>query len=415
METTPDQERSAPSLASVLGACLLAFLVLGSYELVRSPIDSFFVAEHGTEALPRVWILVAAGAVAVTTVYNRFAAVTPMMTVLRGCIVASAGLLACLLLGAPFSGAAFAYLLYLWKDIYIVVLVEAFWTVANATFGAGTAKWVYGGFCAAGSLGGMAGNAVGGAIALRYGTETEIWTAIPVLLLSLGVTLWFRAPAESGTVKTSGEPMSFGRGIATVSRSRVLALMLIMVLSVQLVVTLVDFQFQAAAETAFADTDLRTAALHKVYFWISAGALTMQLLSGAVLSLAGVAGTLLAIPTIIAATVVGLVVSPVFAVAAVAKVLGKVLDYSVFRTAKEVLYIGLSRAERTEGKAVVDILTYRVAKGGASLLLQGLILFGALHLTSWLGLVFVICWLVAAVALVRERRASARLRPEETG
>ena len=402
----PSADRQSPPLVSVVGACLLAFFILGSYELVRSPIDSFFVAEHGTESLPKVWILVAAGAIATTSAYNRFAAVTPIMNVLRACIVASAGLLGLLLLGAPFSGAAFAYLLYLWKDIYIVVLVEAFWTLANATFGAGTAKWVYGVFCASGSLGGMAANAVGGQIALRWGTETEMWTAIPVLILSVGLTLFFRAPTEPRADADDKPRPSFGKGLTAVRDSRVLVLMLIMVLSVQLVVTLVDFQFQAAAETVFADTDARTAALHRVYFWISAGALTMQLLSGVVLSLAGVAGTLLAIPAIIAATVVGMLLSPAFAVAALAKVLGKVMDYSIFRTAKEVLYIGLSRAERTEGKAVVDILTYRVAKGGASLLLQVLILIGALHTTSWLALIFVCCWLGAAVGLVRWRRAT---------
>ena len=407
-EATQELE-TRPPLAQVFGACLLAFFVLGSYELVRSPIDSLFVAEHGSEALPKVWLLVAVGAIAVTSAYNRFAATNSILSVLRLCIVASAVLLAALLLGLPVSGPLLVYALYVWKDVYIVVLVEAFWTLANATFGSGTAKWVYGVFCAAGSFGGMAANALGEWVAPRYGTVTEMWLSIPVLGVALALTWILRGAAEDEKPRPkTKETAGFGHGVAILRGSRVLVLMLLMVLSVQLVVTLVDFQFQTAAERSFADTDARTAALHGVYFWISAGALTMQLLSGAVLKLLGVAGTLLTIPALIAASVIGLLASPVFAVAAAAKVLGKVLDYSVFRTAKEVLYIGLSRPERTEGKAIVDILTYRVAKGGASLLLQGLIVLGALAFAPWLTCVFVGTWLAAAVLLARDHRRSKR-------
>ena len=53
----------------------------------------------------------------------------------------------------------------------------------------------------------------------------------------------------------------------------------------------------------------------------------------------------------------------------VVKVASKSLDYSIFRAAKELLYLPLSQAEKTQGKALIDMLTYRVAKGGASVLL----------------------------------------------
>ena len=65
---------------------------------------------------------------------------------------------------------------------------------------------------------------------------------------------------------------------------------------------------------------------------------------------------------------------------AVAKVSSKCMDYSIYRAAKEILYIPLSYKEKTEGKAVVDILCYRVAKIGASLLL---LLLGAISATGW--------------------------------
>jgi AAA family ATP:ADP antiporter len=289
-----------------------------------------------------------------------------------------------------------------WKDVYIVLLIEAFWTLANSSFGKGTATWVYGVFCAAGSFGGMAANALGSRVAVAYGSESEIWLCVPVLVVAWGISFLVPAPAAESLRSPTRAPV--GDGLRLLRTSKPLLAMLVMVLAVQLVVTLVDVEFPRAAEAAFADTDGRTAALHGVYFWISTGALIMQLLSGVVMKVLGVGGTLLAIPVTIALTIAGLLVSPVFAMAAAAKVLGKVFDYSVFRTAKEVLYIGMSRRERTEGKALVDILTYRVAKGGASLVLQLLVLLGALSLAPWLALVFVGAWLAAAIYLARYDR-----------
>lgn len=383
-------------------ASLLAFFVLASYELVRSPIESLFLAEYSSDYLPRVWLLVAAGAIAVTTVYNRFARTAPIGRLLRGSILASIGALSLLMPARELLGPLVLYALYVWKDVYIVLLVEAFWTLANSSFGKGTAKWVYGVFCAAGSFGAMAANGLGGRVALAYGSEAEVWLCIPALLVAWGISFAVPAPASERANPSVRAPT--GDGLRVLRSSKPLLAMLVMVLAVQLVVTLVDFEFQRAAEAAFSDTDRRTAALHNVYFWISTGALVMQLLSGVVLKVVGVGGTLLAIPVTIALTIMGLLVSPVFAMAAAAKVLGKVFDYSLFRTAKEVLYIGMGRRERTEGKALVDILTYRVAKGGASLVLQLLVVLGALSLAPWLALVFVGAWLVAAAFLARYDR-----------
>lgn len=90
---------------------------------------------------------------------------------------------------------------------------------------------------------------------------------------------------------------------------------------------------------------------------------------------------------------------------AVAKVSSKVLDYTIFRAAKEMLYIPLGYSERTAGKAVVDMLTYQVAKGGASLLLLGLGLAALSSAISWIELALIAAWIgIATVIGARFRR-----------
>ena len=83
----------------------------------------------------------------------------------------------------------------------------------------------------------------------------------------------------------------------------------------------------------------------------------------------GIPLTLLAVPAILGISVVSFLIAPGFAVVAVTKVMSKVMDYSVFRAAKEILYIPLSYREKTQGKAVIDMMTYRLAKGLSAVIL----------------------------------------------
>ena len=90
---------------------------------------------------------------------------------------------------------------------------------------------------------------------------------------------------------------------------------------------------------------------------------------------------------------------PLFLTMAIAKVTSKSLDYSVFRASKELLYLPLGYKEKTQGKAVVDIMTYRVAKGLASLLVLTFTTMGWAYLVPYftplmIGVWFVLAWLI---------------------
>ena len=94
----------------------------------------------------------------------------------------SAGVLGGLLLAGRAEVPGVAFALYVWKDLYIVVLIEIFWSFANSTIPRGLAKWIYGLFCVVGSLGGMAGNLLVGVLAERLLT---ICQTTPPLLTSV--------------------------------------------------------------------------------------------------------------------------------------------------------------------------------------------------------------------------------------
>ena len=93
-----------------------------------------------------------------------------------------------------------------------------------------------------------------------------------------------------------------------------------------------------------------------------------------------------------------------------AKVLGKSADYSLFRAAKEMLYIPLTYAEKTFGKALVDILVYRVAKGLVSVILLALVAVGRQAMVPWVSAALCALWLLVTLRLLRSYRRLPTVR-----
>ena len=151
---------------------------------------------------------------------------------------------------------------------------------------------------------------------------------------------------------------------------------------------------------------MRTAMIGKVYASIDLVSISLQLATGPILRLLGVPLVLLAIPGLLGAAVVGYALVPRYAAIAAAKVASKAFDYSLFRAAKEILYIPLSHPERTQGKAFVDMMSYRMAKGATSLMLLGLVALQRPDLTIWLTLACVGLWLWITMKLNQQRSSA---------
>lgn len=377
--------------------------MLFGYALARPSTESLYLTVYGSKALPSVWLAVAATAVIVVALYNRAAARWPLGRVMIGSVLASGAALAILVTGHRLGLRSASFLLYVWKDVHVVVLLEGLWSFANLVFPARTASWAYGVFCAAGSLGGIAGNLSVGVVATALGTTGALGLLAPVFAAQIGlVILLSRAAGHPAPEQRRQASLS---DLRLLSQSRYLGWMLAMVGLVQLVVTLVDFVYNDAIARAYPLTDERTAIIGQVYAVIDATSLVLQLCTGIVLRLVGLRGTLVGIPALVGAVAASFVVSPRFVLMAATKIASKAFDYSLFRAAKEMLYIPLGYAEKTRGKALVDMLTYRVAKGGASLLLFGLVALGATGAVLPVTLVLIAAWVVVAVIVTRRHAA----------
>lgn len=410
----PTAASAAPSqklgVSRLLALCGIGFLVLASYSVARPPSESLFLTAYGSDALPWVWLAVAIATLAVVMLYNRYATSVALSKLFAGSCFLSVGIFVAIRAAGTLWPRGEAFAQYVWKDIYIVVLVEIFWSYANTVFKLKNARWLYGMFLFAGTLGSFAGNIGVGLLANRtgVGSSDSIWFVVPLLLMAAFGFMGLTKGVETAPIKLEQKtPLS--ESFASLRGNRYLMLMVALICITQVVITLVDYSYNVVLEQQFPGTDERTEVSGWVYGAIDVGAAALQILSGLIMRGVGVGGTLLMIPVLLGAALGSWIVWPHFATMALSKVASKAFDYSVFRTAKELLYLPLTYAEKTQGKAVVDILTYRLSKAATSLLLLGLILLGSQNMAVATGLGGVIVWVFITQRLVhlyRQRRAT---------
>ena len=406
---------------------LLAALILFSYALVRGPSESLFLKAHDNSLNPGLWIEVGLSVIVLVSIYNRalrrfnltqLFQVSIWISIITLCFLQTGQLfsapqeISVFNLQFPISQQA---ALRIWSDLYIVLLVESFWSLANQHFPLKSARFLYGILCILGTFGSMLGNLLVANYAKDWGSETLISMAIPALiLLSLVlVPLSIKLKRLSGTDEStqtvvpnqSPQNSSLSEGLRIIWHSRYLTPLLFMVLLSQISITLIDYQYNAFLQDTFIDVEQRSSINAYVYLSIDVGALVFQLLSGAVIVLLGVGSTLLAIPSILFIFCLFPIFSPMFWAIATAKSAGKFMSYSIFKSAKELVYLPLSYEEKTQGKAVIDIMVYRQAKLLASTALLILTAWSINHYTvTALTLISLAAWGLAS--LVIRRRSS---------
>jgi len=108
----------------VAGLLLLAALTIASYGFARPAAESLFVERYGSANLPWAWLGVGVAAVATTALYNRVVTAVSLVQLWPRAVLVICAVCA-LLLAATALGVRHAeFALYIWKDLYIVVLVE---------------------------------------------------------------------------------------------------------------------------------------------------------------------------------------------------------------------------------------------------------------------------------------------------
>ena len=344
-----------------------SFLLFG-YEFIRAVSESLFIAAYTAENLPRVMAAVLPGLLLLLYIYGRLLSwlgatrTLAITSVLSGVLIL--GTYIALLNGIDFAAA----IIYVFREAYIVIVLEQFWSFVNSTLTTKQAKTINGPFCAIASVGSVVGGLLVNRWAETLGSETLLLftTASLIPAAIFGVIAYNLAGEPKPAVAEEG-----GRrghlGVKTLFSSRYLVFIGLLILSTQVISTVLVIRFDGLVEKEILNTDTMTAYFGKFYAGLAAIAAVLQLIVVPIaLRFVSIRIIHIGIPIVHLVNGLILTLTPSLRAGSRAFLMFKALDYSLFRAGKELFYMPLSYDERYRAKQIIDSFLYRSGKSGSA-------------------------------------------------
>ncbi|MFN3238794.1 MAG: Npt1/Npt2 family nucleotide transporter [Pseudomonadales bacterium] len=385
-------------LAAMMAAA--ALFTLAGYEFIRSASTVLFKNAYGAENLPLVMAAMPVVVFLGVALYGRILSALGPRRTLMVTSLGSGLLIFCCYLAVVSGSKAITPVLFLLKEFYIVLLIEQYWSYINSNLTPDGAKKLNGPITGIAGFGGAIGGLLVGATATTWGTEAMLLLAavsvIPAAAVSNIAYRRFGEPEAPAVVAARGQ-----MGWGLFRDNPTLAYLLAIVLLSQLVAAVLDFKFQGLLSQQFAGApDEETAFQGRFWGTLNTSVIVLQFaVIPLLMSFVSLRLIHILMPVIhVSAITLALIEPSVWTVGA-AFFLFKAFDYSLFRAAKEVLYVPLGFDERYRAKELIDVFGYRTGKGGSSVgivALQNLgVVMSSLYLpiamaatVLWLGLIF---------------------------
>jgi ATP:ADP antiporter, AAA family len=388
------------------------FLIITAYYQLKPASRSLFLEAMGARQLPWVWILTALATVIFVGFYHqmvrRYARIN---VVLVTCLVISVLLILYrFVLNSPGPAAVIGF--YVLVDIIGVVLVEQFWSLANAIYTTREGKSWYGFVGTGGLVGGVAGGSISAFLVSHTVLETKdlLLTASVTILIIASLTwtmgrLGIYCESANVTKMRSTSHNSLGKLL----ENRYLVLMGGILLLAQLVSPLVEYQFLNTIEEAFSDTEARTAYLSAFFSVMSLVSIGINLgITPLVHKKFGTITGLLVQPVMISCCSLFFMMIPTSFLISATKISDRSLSYSINRASKELLYVPIDPVLIYQAKAWLDMLGYRLFKVFGSFIILLVtrwlpVSMGIVQL-SWLAILFSCIWVFLVMVLRQEYR-----------
>jgi AAA family ATP:ADP antiporter len=388
------------------------FLILTAYYQLKPASRSLFIEAMGARQLPYVWILTALVTVGFVSVYHRMVQRYSRINVVMGtCLIISIALVGyrwALNFPGPFAAIGF----YVFVDIIGVVLVEQFWSLANAIYTTREGKSWYGFVGTGGLLGGVAGGSLSALLVSHTSLET------PDLLLTASATIFliFSLTWTMGRMGFYCESAGLIRLRSTacdrlgrLMENRYLVLIGAILLLAQLVSPLIEYQFLNIIEGAFPEREARTAYLSAFFSVMSLFSIGINLgVTPLVHRLFGTIAGLLVQPLMITCASLFFIMIPTNFFISATKISDRGMSYSINRASKELLYVPIDPVLIYQAKAWLDMLGYRLFKVFGSFIIllvtQWLPVSVGIVQLSWLAMLLCGVWIFLVMALRREYR-----------
>lgn len=292
-----------------------------------------------------------------------------------------------------------AFLLFIWKEVYIVILIHLCLAFCNAFFTLDQMKFLYGPLGAMGSLGGIFGGQLTSLLAKTNGTDSVMYASFSILVLSL---ISFRKTAIFETKGALKEKINLSPLQATKDIKGYVFLIASIVGLSQFIINITDFEFNIIFEKVVKSNDEKSFYLGQLYSIVNIVSLIIQFLfMPLILNKIKTRTTHIFVPLFYLGLIIfGFGIGGAFLLPVATVFVGmKAVDYSLFTVVKEFLYYPLTKIQKYGAKYIADMFTYRTAKALIALMLM---FVNSLFVLSVLQFLFILMWLVCVILLFRK-------------
>jgi len=402
------------------------FLIISSYGMGRTVRASLFLERFKAVQLPYADIAVAALVGFIVALYIRLG----RKVNLRNLQVATLTLFTLSFFGFWWGSYWHNWVwlspsLYIFVGIFGVVAVMQVWTMANFVWTTREAKRLFGVLGSGGIAGGIVGGFVTKWMAPRFGTESLLLLICTFVAASAGLVLMIwkqQATVDESQTTTETSPQNLVESYKLVRNSPHLQAIAGLICLASIVTTAVTWQLNAIAKDTLVHTDMLAAFLGTFQAYAGIASLAAQLLlTTKLLRHFGIGVALLVLP--VSLTLGSAAVGLFGTLWAVTLLKGGdlVFRYSVDTSALQLLYLPVPANIKLQVKSFLDTVVWRFGDGlaGLTVLLFAKDLRFTPRQISWVNLVLLACWIVAAlvarhqyVATLRNNIQQIRIQPE---
>ncbi len=391
-----------------------AFLLFG-YEMVRGPSNALYMKAYGPQNLGLILTVTPPLLAALLFGYNLCLSRLGARKTLAAAGLFSTAALALLRVPAAGNGAWAPAALYFIRQAYVVVLIEQYWSFLDSRLSPETARRANGVMTGIGSLGGVLGGYLLGRFSGRLTiSDWILGSALCTLAAGAFADAAYHVGGEPRAETPAAGSGSRALGLGSFLREPLLLRLLLLVGISQAFAVIVDLRFQTAVFTAIPGMDAQAAYYGRYYSLLNAGTFFLQFaVTPLALSRLAPGRIQAAIPAVHVGLGVWALLHPSLSSCAAAYLAFKSVDYSLFRSSKEIFYMGLSFDARYRAKELIDILVYRFGKGSTAFLIAVLQRAGIMTIAifSWSALAGGLAWMGLALPLAWPSRRDRRPQP----
>lgn len=351
------------------------FLIITTLLVVKPTINSLFLSELTSNALPLGYVFTAITAIIGSFFYNKALEKAQLNRIIELTLFGS--ILSLVLFGLAFkfnvAKGILLYIPYIWVALFGLLTASQFWILANLVYNIREAKRVFG-FIGAGAIaGGIFGGYITSILAKFLKAEELLFVAAFLLALCIPIVkyIWKKEVLKLNYFQLSiRSELKSENSFKLIKQSKLLSLIAIVIGLSVLVAKLVDYQYSDYASKLIEDPEELASFFG---FWLSTlsvVSLIIQLFfTKYLLKIFGVGKSLLWLPSGILLGSLLLLMIPQLWVLVFIKVVDGSLKQSLNRAATELLSIPIPIDIKKRTKTFVDVVVDSIATGFAGFIL----------------------------------------------